>query len=346
MGDKEVQKVEKEIDKISKEIGLKEKLNAAQLMEIKNRVLNNVAELDQKILTEKGKRLTEVERRNLIKEKMLVEGERLKEAGFKTSIAEKEDDAKGGELYYKKRQQEEKLEQLKSAARKEKDLEKKAKINAEIAEKTKEYEITLKKMKASKATTEDTTATEKLNQLKEKYETDKKILEQKLAKAQDDASRSKILNEIEEKTKEFQIRKAELEGVKLSTEIMRNMRNTPSPSEMDRNRRFKEAQISAKNKTGTSGVDNVEDFINKSLGKGDTTTSATTASPPPPKGMSPDPIAVEIFDRLMTTVEPKVLKSWTPEEVDKAVAMIQEEHPKMDETRIRRLIQTAQRRSQ
>ena len=124
------------------------------------------------------------------------------------------------------------------------------------------------------------------------------------------------------------------------------MRNTPSPSEMDRNRRFKEAQISAKNKTGTSGVDNVEDFINKSLGKGDTTTSATTASPPPPKGMSPDPIAVEIFDRLMTTVEPKVLKSWTPEEVDKAVAMIQEEHPKMDETRIRRLIQTAQRRSQ
>ena len=346
VGDKEVQKVEKEIDKISKEIGLKEKLNATQLMEIKNRVLNNVAELDQKILTEKGKRLTEVERRNLIKEKMLVEGERLKEAGFKTSIAEKEDDAKGGELYYKKRQQEEKLEQLKSAARKEKDLEKKAKINAEIAEKTKEYKITLEKLKTSKATTEDTTATEKLNQLKEKYETDKKILEQKLAKAQDDASRSKIQKEIEEKTKEFQIRKAELEGVKLSTEIMRNMRNTPSPSEMDRNRRFKEAQISAKNKTGTSGVDNVEDFINKSLGKGDTTTSATTASPPPPKGMSPDPIAVEIFDRLMTTVEPEVLKSWTPEEVDKAVAMIQEEHPKMDETRIRRLIQTAQRRSQ
>ena len=154
-----------------------------------------------------------------------------------------------------------------------------------------------------------------------------------------------IISESQEKTKEFQIRKAELEGVKLSTEIMKNMRNTPSPSEMDRNRRFKEAQISAKNRTGTSGVDNVGDFINKTLGKGNATTPTTTASPSP-KGMSPDPIAVEIFDRLMTTVEPEVLKSWTPEEVDKAVAMIQEQHPKMDEIRIRRLIQTAQRRSQ
>ena len=223
---------------------------------------------------------------------------------------------------------------------------KRKKINADIAEETKQYKITLEEMKASEAKTKDTTATVKLNQLEEKYVTDKKILEQKLAKAQDDASRSKIQKEIEEKTKEFQIRKAELEATNLSTQIFKRMVDTPSPSEMDRNRRFKEAQISAKNKTGTSGVDNVEDFINKSLGKGDTTTSATTASPPPPKGMSPDPIAVEIFDRLMTTVEPKVLKSWTPEEVDKAVAMIQEEHPKMDETRIRRLIQTAQRRSQ
>ncbi len=345
VGDKEVQKVEKEIDKIEKEMGLKEKLNTAQLMEIKNRVLNNVAELDQKILTEKGKRLTEVERRKLIKEKMKVEAKALEKEGYKASTAKKEDEAKGGELYLRKRQQEEKLEQLKSAARKEKDLEKKAKINAEIAEETKQYKITLEKLKTSKATTEDTTATEKLNQLKEKYETDKKILEQKLAKAQDDASRSKIQKEIEEKTKEFQIRKAELEGVKLSTEIMKNMRNTPSPSEMDRNRRFKEAQISAKNRTGTSGVDNVGDFINKTLGKGNATTPTTTASPSP-KGMSPDPIAVEIFDRLMTTVEPEVLKSWTPEEVDKAVAMIQEQHPKMDEIRIRRLIQTAQRRSQ
>ena len=230
VGDKEVQKVEKEIDKIEKEMGLKEKLNTAQLMEIKNRVLNNVAELDQKILTEKGKRLTEVERRKLIKEKMKVEAKALEKEGYKASTAKKEDEAKGGELYLRKRQQEEKLEQLKSAARKEKDLEKKAKINAEIAEETKQYKITLEKLKTSKATTEDTTATEKLNQLKEKYETDKKILEQKLAKAQDDASRSKIQKEIEEKTKEFQIRKAELEGVKLSTEIMKNMRNTPSPS--------------------------------------------------------------------------------------------------------------------
>ena len=345
VGDKEVQKVEKEIDKIEKEMGLKEKLNTAQLMEIKNRVLNNVAELDQKILTEKGKRLTEVERRKLIKEKMKVEAKALEKEGYKASTAKKEDEAKGGELYLRKRQQEEKLEQLKSAARKEKDLEKKAKINAEIAEETKQYKITLEKLKTSKATTEDTTATEKLNQLKEKYETDKKILEQKLAKAKDDASRSKILNEIEEETKEFQIRKAELEATNLSTQIFKRMVDTPSPSQIKKEDELKQSQIDAKNRTGTSGVDNVGDFINKTLGKGNATTPTTTASPSP-KGMSPDPIAVEIFDRLMTTVEPEVLKSWTPEEVDKAVAMIQEQHPKMDEIRIRRLIQTAQRRSQ
>ena len=345
VGDKEVQKVEKEIDKIEKEMGLKEKLNTAQLMEIKNRVLNNVAELDQKILTEKGKRLTEVERRKLIKEKMKVEAKALEKEGYKASTAKKEDEAKGGELYLRKRQQEEKLEQLKSAARKEKDLEKKAKINAEIAEETKQYKITLEKLKTSKATTEDTTATEKLNQLKEKYETDKKILEQKLAKAKDDASRSKILNEIEEETKEFQIRKAELEATNLSTQIFKRLVDTPSPSQIKKEDELKQSQIDAKNRTGTSGVDNVGDFINKTLGKGNATTPTTTASPSP-KGMSPDPIAVEIFDRLMTTVEPEVLKSWTPEEVDKAVAMIQEQHPKMDEIRIRRLIQTAQRRSQ
>jgi len=276
--------------------------------------------------------------------------ERIKEAGFKTSIAEKEDDAKGGELYYKKRQQEEKLEKLKSAARKEKNLEKKAKINAEIAEKTKEYEITLKKMKASKATTEDTTATVKLNQLKEKYETDKKILEQKLAKAKDDASRSKILNEIEEKTKEFKIRKAELEANKLSTQIFKRMVDTSSPSQIQKEDELKQSQIDAKNRTGTSGVDNVGDFIDKKLGKGDTTTSTTTTSTTtastPKKGLPVNPVVKSIFDRLMTTVEPEVLKSWTPEEVDKAVAMIQEKHPNMDEARIRRLIQTAQRRSQ
>ena len=345
VGDKEVQKVEKEIDKIEKEMGLKEKLNTAQLMEIKNRVLNNVAELDQKILTEKGKRLTEVERRKLIKEKMKVEAKALEKEGYKASTAKKEDEAKGGELYLRKRQQEEKLEQLKSAARKEKDLEKKAKINAEIAEETKQYKITLEKLKTSKATTEDTTATEKLNQLKEKYETDKKILEQKLAKAKDDASRSKILNEIEEETKEFQIRKAELEATNLSTQIFKRLVDTPAPSQIKKEDELKQSQIDAKNRTGTSGVDNVGDFINKTLGKGNATTPTTTASPSP-KGMSPDPIAVEIFDRLMTTVEPEVLKSWTPEEVDKAVTMIQEQHPNMDEIRIRRLIQTAQRRSQ
>jgi ribosomal 50S subunit-associated protein YjgA (DUF615 family) len=41
-----------------------------------------------------------------------------------------------------------------------------------------------------------------------------------------------------------------------------------------------------------------------------------------------------------------VLKSWTPEEIDKAVAMAQEDYPNMNEGRIRNLIKVAQRRSQ
>ena len=122
------------------------------------------------------------------------------------------------------------------------------------------------------------------------------------------------------------------------------MMKTPSPADLDRKRKLKEAQIA--DKTGTSGGVNLDAEILKRTGQSNTTTTPTTTASPSPKGMSPDPIAVEIFDRLMTTVEPEVLKSWTPEEVDKAVAMIQEQHPKMDEIRIRRLIQTAQRRSQ
>jgi hypothetical protein len=62
-------------------------------------------------------------------------------------------------------------------------------------------------------------------------------------------------------------------------------------------------------------------------------------------GVAADPPAKAIFDNLMS-VDPKVLKSWTPEEIDKAVAMAQEDYPNMNEGRIRNLIKVAQRRSQ
>ena len=61
--------------------------------------------------------------------------------------------------------------------------------------------------------------------------------------------------------------------------------------------------------------------------------------------MPPDPAAKAIFDNLMS-VDPQVLKTWTPEEIDSAVAMAKQQFPNMKEARIRRLIQTAQRRSQ
>jgi hypothetical protein len=63
-------------------------------------------------------------------------------------------------------------------------------------------------------------------------------------------------------------------------------------------------------------------------------------------GVVTDPAAKSIFNDLMSTVDPAVLKSWTPEEIDKAVAMIQQQHPNINEGRIRNLIKVAQRRSQ
>ena len=89
----------------------------------------------------------------------------------------------------------------------------------------------------------------------------------------------------------------------------------------------------------------------KKLQTGKTTTPLTRGSSTPTtatsqKGTGADPVAMEIFNSLMSTVEPEVLRSWTPEETNKAVAMIKQKHPDMNEERIRRLIQTAQRRSQ
>ena len=77
VGGKKVEKYDEEIKEIGDRILLKRGLNAAQIMEIKNRALNDIAELDQKILTETGKRLTEEKRRGLIAKKMETEVEKL-----------------------------------------------------------------------------------------------------------------------------------------------------------------------------------------------------------------------------------------------------------------------------
>lgn len=73
-------KYTKEIEEISNDILLKTEFKKAQIKEINNRILNEVAELDQKNLSAKGKRLTETERKKLIKEKLLTEAQNLKKA--------------------------------------------------------------------------------------------------------------------------------------------------------------------------------------------------------------------------------------------------------------------------
>ena len=70
LGKKKADKIDEEIREVSERILNKKGLNETQKMEIRNRVLNDIAKLDQTILTEK-------KRRALIEEKMKTEAEKL-----------------------------------------------------------------------------------------------------------------------------------------------------------------------------------------------------------------------------------------------------------------------------
>ena len=306
-------------------------------------------------LTEKGKQELNQARVNQIKDlkkfKIILEKAKIKAQEMENTALVQKLKTEQQEIDLKIKVQEEKLKTAESKTR--------------VAEETEPELIKQEKLKTKKGETDLTESGAKakiaLNDLKD-YPAKLKFLQNKrkniikkgdidIKNAETEGEKKRIALEVAEKTKQNDLdisdlnkQKAELEVRDKESVIYQRMMKTPSPADLDRKRKLKEAQIA--DKTGTSGGVNLDAEILKRTGQSNTTTTPTTTASPPPKGMSPDPIAVEIFDRLMTTVEPEVLKSWTPEEVDKAVAMIQEQHPKMDEIRIRRLIQTAQRRSQ
>jgi hypothetical protein len=141
IGVKKTEKLTKEIAKIADEILLKSKLNAAQVMEIKNRVLNAVAKLDQN-------NLTAAERRKLIKEQTNVQAQKVLEetakagiAGNNKLISDAELKANPGKLTNENQQRIVKLADLQAKLAREGDAGKREKIKREIAEQTKQANI-------------------------------------------------------------------------------------------------------------------------------------------------------------------------------------------------------------
>ncbi len=245
----------------------------------------------------------------LINERILTEGQRLKKEGHLASKAGKEDDATGGKLYRSKRKEEEELETVKT---KKETAQSKANI---ASQDEKVHPQRLKDLQ-----TQRTNVIEK-----------GKVL---LKNAKTEGKRKRLALEIDKELRPIEIRIKELAAeqadVNIRSKSRESLTRTQSPSEKAVEKLLQLSKIDKKN--SSSSWDDA----------GKTATTTATSQ----KGTGKDPIAMDIFKSLMTTVKPEVLKSWTPEETDNAVAMIKQKHPDMNEERIRRLIQTAQRRSQ
>ena len=360
LGEKNVALVEERINSVKGLTDIRKK-------KIINEILNDVAELDQKILTERGKRLTEKERMKLVKERLKTEAKRLEKEGHLASIAKKDDTARDNELSFK-------LEKLRQMKRKATSLAESAASDASVAAQLNQLKVEIAELDKDikthgkgKAKAQEKTAEskqemasmdlagykEKLKNLKEQREDllakGKILLENAKTEKQRKELDLKIKKELGPHEKEIKDLAIEMAKVNIMSKSRESLTKTPSPSEEERAKQLKLEQIEAKKRTGTGTDSSAEALIKKRLGLTNGEGTSTTGGLPAPvskKSMPPDPVAKSIFNDLMSTVDPAVLKSWTPEEIDKAVAMIQEQHPNMNEERIRRLINTAQRRSQ
>ena len=337
VGGKKVEKYDEEIKEIGDRILLKRGLNAAQIMEIKNRALNDIAELDQKILTETGKRLTEGKRRELIAKKMETEAEKLlgeksttSEKISKATIARKKLWATSGDLYREQRKQEVELEKLQAQVAKATDDAKVAEIKARIAEKTEKLEMAATKAKSEKAVTDAAFAKEKLNNLKASHTEKLATLKKQLAKATGDAEITEIKKLIAEATKQFKIDKAELDvanakltGRKISSDIMKNLIGTLSPADIDKKRRFKEGQITAQG-GGTEDGGVIPQF--DAEGNANIQPAAGTGNSWPAGERKERAAVKSIFEGLKASPD---LKSWGPEQVKAVVQKMMEKYPSL-----------------
>ena len=302
----------------------------------------------------------------LIKKNVEIAAEKLK--GAKADTSKKTTQASSelkkywalaGELYRKAEKQKAEIRKLKQQTAT-------AESNRRVAELTEAYRVTIKKAQAAQAKSKASTADSKkqmasmdLQGYQEKLKTLKAIREkkleegkQRLANAKTEGERKKLDIEIKKELrpldKQIKDLAIEMADVNIRSKSRESLMKTSSPAQMEREKQLKLEQIKAKQRSnsgsGTSGL-SIDQLIDQQLKGGGTSTTRGLPPAKTKKSMPPDPAAKAIFDNLMS-VDPQVLKTWTPEEIDSAVAMAKQQFPNMKEARIRRLIQTAQRRSQ
>jgi hypothetical protein len=357
LGDKNVALVEERINSLKGLTDIRKK-------KIINDILNDVAELDQKILTERGKRLTEAERTKLVQERLLVAQQNLKKAGAEAEVAELEKDFKGGELYRLEQKQWQELERLKLQVSKEKNLVKKAELEALLAEKTQQYKITKAKNLAAKSGSDasksksnadiaDQNQKAHAQKLLDLQTTRTNIIDRgkvALKKANTESDRADIKLRIEKELepvniaiKKMALTNAEAALQSKEANTYKTMVTTPNPNDLKRKRENLEARTNASKKSGGGGI-STEELINQQIKGGGTSTTRGISTPASKKGLPPSPEAQSVLKELMA-VPPNQLLGWNKDDIEKAVVMIQTKFPKMHPERIRRLIGIQQNRS-
>ena len=357
IGQKKTDKIDEEIREVSERILNKFSLNETQKMEIRNRVLNDIAKLDQTILTEK-------KRRALIEEKMKTEAEKLtgekaltSKRTIESASALKKHWNLAKELYLKAQKQKAEIEKLKTQNQT-------AEIKLSIAQKTKEYKITKARAESEEAKSKATTAESKqemtsmdLAGYKEKLKNLKEQREDLLAKgkillenAKTDKQRKELdleiqkeLRPLEKEIKELAI---EMADVNIRSKSRESLTKTKSPPEVGREKQLKLEQIEAKKRSnsGSGGDAAMEATINKLTGGGAGGQDGVVPPASKLKSMPPDPEAKSVLNELLA-VPPEQLLGWADEDIEKAVAMIQQKFPNMHPERIKRLIGIQQNRS-
>jgi hypothetical protein len=294
-------------------------------------------------------------------EKLLGEKALTSERTTKSASALKKHWNLAKELYLKAQKQKAEIEKLKTQNQTEK-------IKLLITQKTKQYKITKAKAESEEAQSKATTADSKkqmasmdLQGYQEKLKTLKATREKKLAEgkiklenAKTDSEKKKLELEIKKELrpleKEIKDLAIELAKVNIMSKSRESLTKTSSPSEVEREKQLKLEQIEAKKRTGTgsgTGSTTTEEMIKARMGvTNGEGTSTTSGSPPtaPKKSMPPDPEAKSVLNELLA-VPPEQLLGWADEDIEKAVAMIQQKFPNMHPERIKRLIGIQQNRS-
>ena len=297
--------------------------------DIRNKILDRIARLDQEILTsKKGRKKLDAEI-DVMVEKLLTQEEKTENEWYRgeniqtdtelteANIEVSEEKKEGEEHSTKKKEYQKKGEKLKFDA-----LPDDLKADLEIKKKQVEkLDADISKIKQLERTA---LTIELLNRAKR--------------------LRTHNLQEIDKILLPYKKNNLEDQNRKFNAEIASLLKKMKSPTQVALGDTHKKVQI---------------EKIKGSGGKGPYDPSATrtpreeessnTGGKKKKTGWE-DPVATGIFNKLMTTVDPQVLTTWTEEETSAAVASIQQELKNkgidgFSEGRIRNLIQTAQRRN-